>query len=218
MTKKHDDSPYAESTSHHAKPAHRPVVKAAAKHPRKHAAHSGHATHAAEPAPERAPRRRRSRKKGGAKTGAKHPVKRAHHELSSHPTSRGAQVDTRAWLLKQYGPHCAYCGQKFAARVMTLDHVAPRRGQTAYDRRDNLVLACRPCNALKRDKAPLAFLLAVKSRAANLVKYGAHLSAGLLDLARPLVREEDLPPDPPRAPRVRWDAGDDDDGPSPYKD
>lgn len=70
---------------------------------------------------------------------------------------------------------------------MTLDHVAPRRGQTAYDRRDNLVLACGPCNAAKRDQAPLAFLLALRSRAANLVKFGAHLSEGLLDLARSLV-------------------------------
>jgi hypothetical protein len=70
---------------------------------------------------------------------------------------------------------------------MTLDHVAPRRGQTAYDRRDNLVLACRTCNEAKRDLSPLAYLLAVRSRAANLLRYGAHLSPGLLDLARSLV-------------------------------
>jgi hypothetical protein len=70
---------------------------------------------------------------------------------------------------------------------MTLDHVAPRRGQTAYDRRDNLVLACRPCNEAKRDLSPLAYLLAVRSRAANLLRYGAHLSPGLLELARSLM-------------------------------
>jgi 5-methylcytosine-specific restriction endonuclease McrA len=46
---------------------------------------------------------------------------------------------------------------------MTLDHVAPRRGQSAYDRRDNLVLACPECNAAKRDMAPIAFLLARRS-------------------------------------------------------
>lgn len=74
---------------------------------------------------------------------------------------------------------------------MTLDHVAPRRGQTAYDRRDNLVLACKTCNQKKKDLAPLAFLLGLKSRAANLLKYGAHLSTGLLDLARALVPEKD---------------------------
>lgn len=70
---------------------------------------------------------------------------------------------------------------------MTLDHVAPRRGLTAYDRRDNLVLACPGCNAAKRDQAPLAFLLASRPRAASLLRYGTHLSPGLLDLARSLV-------------------------------
>ena len=70
----------------------------------------------------------------------------------AHPTTRSAQVNTRAWLLKQYGPQCAYCGERFAPLKMTLDHVAPRRGQTAYDRRDNLVLACKGCNQAKRDQ------------------------------------------------------------------
>jgi hypothetical protein len=101
---------------------------------------------------------------------------------------------------------------KFSPRVMTLDHVAPRRGQTAYDRRDNLVLACRACNALKRDQAPLAFLLAVRSRAANLLRYGAHLSAGLLAMAKPLVKD-----DVGARPRETW-GQDEDDGESPYSD
>lgn len=96
-------------------------------------------------------------------------------------------MDTRMWLLEQHGPVCAYCDRTFTARVMTLDHVAPRRGQTAYDRRDNLVLACPGCNAAKRDQAPLAFLLASRPRAASLLRYGSHLSPGLLDLARSLV-------------------------------
>src|SRR5262245_32463346 len=62
------------------------------------------------------------------------------HELTSHPTSRNAYMATREWLLRHYGPICAYCGTKHPPSQMTLDHVAPRRGQTAYDRRDNLVL------------------------------------------------------------------------------
>ena len=70
---------------------------------------------------------------------------------------------------------------------MTLDHVAPRRGQSAYDRRDNLVLACPECNAAKRDMAPIAFLLARRSRAVSLLRYGRHLSPMLIDLARSLV-------------------------------
>lgn len=164
----------------------------------------------------RRPRKRGRRKKSAAKTG----TSRSQRTLTSHPTTRNAQVATRAWLLKHYGPHCAYCGLEFQARVITLDHVAPRRGQTAYDRRDNLVLACRPCNALKRDQAPLAFLLASRVRAANLLKYGAHLSAGLLDLARPLVRrsEESAPSAAESKPaRIHYGASDDD-GPSPYRD
>jgi 5-methylcytosine-specific restriction endonuclease McrA len=102
-------------------------------------------------------------------------------------------VATREWLLAQHGPVCAYCGTKHREATMTLDHVAPRRGQTAYDRRDNLVLACKSCNQKKRDLAPLAFLLGARSRAVNLLKYGAHLSAGLLDLAKALVPEHERP-------------------------
>jgi hypothetical protein len=97
-------------------------------------------------------------------------------------------------LLKEHGPVCAYCGRGFTPQVMTLDHVAPRRGQTAYDRRDNLVLACRGCNEAKRDLSPLAYLLAVRSRAGNLLRYGAHLSPGLLDLARSLMPKSDAEP------------------------
>jgi hypothetical protein len=110
--------------------------------------------------------------------------------LTSHPTGRAAYADTRAWLLQQHGAICAYCAREFTAQVMTLDHVAPRRGQTAYDRRDNLVLACRGCNEAKRDLSPLAYLLAVRSRAGNLLRYGAHLSPGLLDLARSLMPKD----------------------------
>ena len=135
---------------------------------------------------------RKRRRRGGKG------VYRQSDELTSHPTTRNAYVGTREWLLAQHGPVCAYCGSRFAADQMTLDHVAPRRGQTAYDRRDNLVLACQPCNGAKRDLAPLAFLLGNRNRARNLVRFGEHLSAGLLDLARSLLPagyepEEDSP-------------------------
>ena len=126
-------------------------------------------------------------------------------------------MDTRAWLLRQHGPICAYCGLTFPARQMTLDHVAPRRGQTAYDRRDNLVLACKACNAAKRDLAPLAFLLGLRTRAANLLRYGAHLSAGLLELAKSLVPEgmRHHTPATTRS-KVRWNEPINDDD-SPYR-
>ena len=126
------------------------------------------------------------RKRGSRKRRGKGPEQQP--ELTSHPTSRNAMVNTRAWLLDEYGPYCAYCGTKHSSRSMTLDHVAPRRGQIAYDRRDNLVLACRACNALKRDMPPLAFLLSVRSRAMHLVRFGKHLSHGLLEMAKPIAR------------------------------
>ena len=146
-------------------------------------------------------------------------------QLTSHPTSRNAYTETRQWLLEQHGPICAYCGGRFDNRLITLDHVTPRRGQTAYDRRDNLVLACTTCNAAKRDLSAAAYLLAVRSRAVNLVRYGSHLSPMLLDLARQLAPEAAAEVDAelaaesaarPRE-RIRWNELDDD-GDSPYKD
>jgi hypothetical protein len=102
---------------------------------------------------------------------------------------------------------------------MTLDHVAPRRGQKAYDRRDNLVLACQDCNKKKRDLAPLAFLLGARSRAINLLRFGAHLSAGLLDLAKSLIPVQDQQTSGvANINRVRWDAATEDDDDSPYRD
>ena len=62
--------------------------------------------------------------------------------------------------------------------------MGPRRGQTAYDRPDNLVLACRECNAAKADTPLMAFLLARRSRGVFLLHYGEHLSEPLRELAR----------------------------------
>ena len=70
---------------------------------------------------------------------------------------------------------------------MTLDHVMPRRGQTAFDRRDNLVLSCPGCNGQKSDTKPLAFLLADRRRAHFLLRYGQHLSTMLVEMAASLA-------------------------------
>jgi hypothetical protein len=90
----------------------------------------------------------------------------------------------RDWLLQQHGPVCAYCGLKTRPERITLDHVRPRRGQTAYDRPDNLVLACPQCNALKADSPFMAFLLARRSRGVYLLHYGEHLSEPIKEMAR----------------------------------
>jgi len=128
------------------------------------------------------PARRRSRRSRRPKAGhTRAPT------LTSQPTGRAAYTATRLSLLERHGPVCAYCGRNGNSRSITLDHVTPRKGQRAYDRRDNLVLACRACNAKKADTPLLAFLLADRTRAARLLRYGDHLSAGLIDLAEELA-------------------------------
>jgi 5-methylcytosine-specific restriction endonuclease McrA len=134
--------------------------------------------------PPSGPRRRRSRRGKGSAYAAAPKV-----TLTSVPTGRAAYTDTREWLLAQHGPVCAYCERAVPVRTITLDHVTPRRGQTAYDRRDNLVLCCKACNAAKKDKAILAFLLGNKARVVALYKYGQHLSHQLVEMVKDLLPE-----------------------------
>jgi len=88
-----------------------------------------------------------------------------------------------------HGPVCAYCGATARPEDITLDHVYPRRGQSAYDRPDNLVLACKTCNSAKADMPFLAFILARRSRGVFLLHYGEHLSEGIKDTVRGLVEK-----------------------------
>ncbi len=166
------------------------------------------------------PRRRRPRRK--AKPRRRVP------EHSSVPTGRAAYADTRAWLLAEHGPVCAYCGHTYTPRSLTLDHVAPRKGQSAYDRRDNLVLACKRCNTAKADKPFLVFLLAQRTRAERLLRYGQHLSKGILDILRHMAPDVIVEPKANaqaqhagHRPARRHKYGDSDDSPyrddSPYK-
>lgn len=151
------------------------------------------------------PRARRSRRGSGSQP-----------KETSVPTGRVAYSETRRWLLAQHGPICAYCAQPSDPKSITLDHVAPRRGQSAYDRRDNLVLCCKRCNSAKGDKPFLAYLLGQRGRAKNLLRYGAHLSEGILHNVRHLAGEpERINSIPAISRRVVY--GDDDDE-SPYLD
>jgi 5-methylcytosine-specific restriction endonuclease McrA len=155
------------------------------------------------------PRKRSTRRRGRGP---------AETQLTSTSTSRTAYAETKRWLIEQHGAVCAYCGRRVPAGSVTLDHVTPRRGQTAYDRRDNLVLACEDCNGAKADMPILAFLLRKRERAAVLLKYGAHLSPMLVTLVRDLV------PPGAEAPHVKETFDDlvsDDESPyheSPYRD
>lgn len=101
----------------------------------------------------------------------------------------------RDWLLELHGAVCAYCGKTMSLDEVTLDHVRPRKGQTAYDRPDNLVLACPTCNAAKADTPFLAFLLAKRSRGVFLLHYGDHLSEGIKQIVKEVTERPLLPPD-----------------------
>ncbi|HET8769728.1 MAG TPA: HNH endonuclease signature motif containing protein [Gemmatimonadaceae bacterium] len=177
----------------------------------------------AAPAAKKTKRRRGGsrRGKGGGGGGDTSPSIR----LTSVPTGRQAYTDTRHWLLERHGPVCAYCERVVSAATITLDHVTPRRGQTAYDRRDNLVLCCKTCNAAKADKPILAFLLGNRKRVVALYKYGHHLSHQLVEMVKDLLPEWERPPLPskpakPRRPRRTWAEiyGASDDGVSPYEE
>lgn len=176
------------------------------------------ATSAAAPASPKKKRRRGGG--GGGGGGARQP------QLTSVPTGRAAYVETRRWLLERFGPTCAYCERIVPERTITLDHVTPRRGQTAYDRRDNLVLCCKVCNAAKADKPILVFLLGNRARVVALFKYGQHLSHQLVEMVKDLIPPDEWPAVPPPhstgRPKGRKSSrelfGADDRGPSPYLD
>lgn len=55
---------------------------------------------------------------------------------------------TRANILKRDNYTCVYCGSK---EDLTLDHVIPQ-SKGGKDSWDNLVTACKPCNARKGDQ------------------------------------------------------------------
>jgi 5-methylcytosine-specific restriction endonuclease McrA len=111
-------------------------------------------------------------------------------QLTSQPTSRNAYVETRQWLLARHGPVCAYCERRVRESDITLDHVSPRKGRDAYDRRDNLLLSCTTCNNRKADTPILLFLMQRRERAVGMLRYGEHLSPMLQQMARELVGEE----------------------------
>lgn len=106
----------------------------------------------------------------------------------------------RKWLLDNHGSVCAYCGTETPVGTITLDHVYPRKGQTAYDRPDNLVLACTACNAAKADTPFISFIAQKRSRGVFLLHYGEHLSEPVKDLVRKASERQLLQPQDENAP------------------
>lgn len=60
---------------------------------------------------------------------------------------------SRRSILERDRYTCQYCGRRFPAGELSLDHVVPRC-RDGNSRWDNLVAACRRCNDRKRDRLP----------------------------------------------------------------
>ncbi len=90
---------------------------------------------------------------------------------------------SRALVLLRDGETCQYCGRQPGRAALTLDHIVPRAqgGATTWE---NIVAACRDCNARKADRTP--------------EQAGMALRATPRALALPLARKLDL------AARAAW--------------
>jgi 5-methylcytosine-specific restriction enzyme A len=66
------------------------------------------------------------------------------------------------WKRKLSRGTCAYCGQRFAPRELTMDHVVPvaRGGRSV---RGNVAPSCKPCNNAKKLLTPAEQLLRARA-------------------------------------------------------
>jgi len=67
--------------------------------------------------------------------------------------ARGVPLLTNRTLFQRDHNLCMYCGDQFAAHLLTRDHVIPasRGGRSVWE---NCVTACRTCNQRKDDRTP----------------------------------------------------------------
>lgn len=63
------------------------------------------------------------------------------------------QTLSRKNILIRDGHVCQYCGEQFASGELELEHVIPR-ARGGLSTWENLVAACRDCNARKADRTP----------------------------------------------------------------
>jgi hypothetical protein len=99
------------------------------------------------------------------------------HDLTA-PERRIPKTPRRELIFARDGFACQYCGSSLLWREATIDHLIP--ASTFADRADawtweNLVTACRPCNAAKADTHPSQYgwprTLPVKPRRGELDWY-----------------------------------------------
>lgn len=79
--------------------------------------------------------------------------------IEAERNHRPTRAELVVALIERDGDECRYCHRDFSVRERTIDHVYPQSKAFAdgwtYDQvwsLDNLVLACKPCNAKKGDQ------------------------------------------------------------------
>lgn len=95
--------------------------------------------------------KRQRTKKGGKKGGSKggEPAGPSPESIKREK-EKGKSLKSSVWWQNQLEKcECHYCGQKFAKKELTMDHIVPlsRGGKST---RGNLVVACEPCNSDKK--------------------------------------------------------------------
>lgn len=70
-------------------------------------------------------------------------------------SSRNLYNRNRPWVIERDQRLCRYCGCRtegqYGPRALTIDHIVPRSRGGTHDEA-NLVVACRQCNHLKKDR------------------------------------------------------------------
>lgn len=85
---------------------------------------------------------------------------------------------------------CVYCGERFPAEELTLDHVEPRvRGGDRSE--GNLVSACRACNTLKGHRRLSRFLYEEPLARESFFRYAVYVWPRILDIVREELAELD---------------------------
>lgn len=80
----------------------------------------------------------------------------------------------RSEIFLRDGYRCVYCGERFPAEELTLDHVQPRvRGGDRSE--GNLVTACRGCNTLKGHRRLSVFLHETPSAREHFFRQARHV-------------------------------------------